>query len=158
LNQRAKKHDIDSIIEKKWSLMKKSAGISIDEIPGSINLIKRLYKDNYRLAVASASDLEYVKIVLDTLKITPYFKAIIGGDMVSKGKPDPEIFLLAASKIGILPKNCIVIEDGRSGMEGAKNAKMKCIGLVANKQSSYPTLNLVSSLVEITSDYLEQLK
>ena len=78
--------------------------------------------------------------------------------MVSHGKPDPEIFLLAASRINIKPQECLVIEDGISGMEAAKSAKMKCIGLVEKKSKNYPTKNQVLSLFEITNDYLKNLK
>ena len=78
--------------------------------------------------------------------------------MVSKGKPNPESFLLAASKIKVTPEKCLVIEDGVSGMEAAKSANMKCIGLVNDKNKSYPTENLVVSLSEITQSYLEQIK
>ena len=71
--------------------------------------------------------------------------------------PDPEIFLLAASKIHVDPKKCLVIEDGISGMKAAKSANMKCIGLVSDKNKNYPTKNLVTSLAEITPEYLNQI-
>ncbi|MBU1202124.1 MAG: HAD family hydrolase [Nanoarchaeota archaeon] len=78
--------------------------------------------------------------------------------MVSKGKPDPESFLLAASKIKVSPEDCLVIEDGISGMKAAKTAGMYCIGLVKDKKAVYPTKNLVTSLFEVTSEYISNLK
>ena len=77
--------------------------------------------------------------------------------MVAQGKPDPESFLLASSKIGISPEHCLVIEDGMSGMQAAETGGMKCIGLVKDLNKSYPTRNVVTSLSEITQDYIAQI-
>lgn len=158
LKERGTSYDLGELMEEKWQEMTRLAALGVDEIPGSANLVKRLSEEEYSLAVASASNLAYVNSVLGALKISPYFNAIISGDMVNKGKPDPESFLLAASKIGIPPGNCVVIEDGTSGMAAAKNAGMFCIGLVADKNKKYPTDNLILSLSEITDEYLKNLK
>jgi HAD superfamily hydrolase (TIGR01509 family) len=146
---KGKNCDLDELIDMKWKEMKKLASLNADEIPGAIKLIKKLRNEGFVLAVASASNLDYVKTILNSLNIIPYFKTIVSGDMVSKGKPDPESFLLAAKKINLNPKECLVIEDGISGMEAAKKAGMNCIGLVSDKNRSYPTFNLVLSLGEV---------
>ena len=117
-----------------------------------------MYSQGYPLAVASASNLTYVQSVLITLGVKNNFRYIVSGDMVSRGKPDPESFLLAASKIKVKPKNCLVIEDGLSGMEAAKRGGMYCIGLVPRKDQKYPTNNQVLSLSEITSKYLKEIE
>jgi len=150
-------YNVDELMAEKWQEMRKFAAESIDPMPGAIELIKKLAAGKYPMAVASASNIDYVKTVLETLDIYSYFSALVSGDMVSKGKPDPESFLLAAIKINIAPENCLVIEDGVSGMQAAKNANMYCIGLVKNKDENYPTKNLVLSLSEINSDYLENI-
>ena len=137
--------------------MEQFARQSVDAIDGSVELIKSLYNNDYKLAVASASNLKYVNTVLETLGVKKYFSYVVSGDMVSKGKPDPESFLLAAEKINALPKNCIVIEDGISGMKAAKDGGMNCIGLVQDKNKQYPTKNLVSSLKEINLEYINNL-
>ncbi len=137
--------------------MGKIASQSVEAIYGSQDLIQRLSSANYKLAVASASNLDYVKTVLKTLGVLGYFSYVISGDMVKKGKPDPESFLLALSKIQINPENCFVIEDGVSGMQVAVSCEMKCVGLVEDKDRSYPTKNLVTSLSEITIDYINQI-
>lgn len=157
LSKQNKKYDLSFLMNEKWDKMEKLASESVDEIPGSIDLIKMFYGMKLSLAVASSSNLKYIRSVLKTLGVTDYFSAIISGDMVRKGKPDPEIFLLAASKINIEPEKCLVIEDGVNGMEAAKAGKMKCIGLVNDKKGNYPTRNLVTFLSEITPDYLNNL-
>lgn len=157
LKQQNEKYDLDVLMKEKWSKMKEFASKSVDAINGSIELIQRLSQDGYPLAVASASNLNYVETVLKTLDVFNHFSYIVSGDMVKKGKPDPESFLLASSKIQINPKNCLVIEDGVSGMQAAVAGGMKCIGLVSDTNKSYPTKNLVVSLSEITQDYINQI-
>ena len=157
LKKQEQEYDLDLLMEEKWSQMERFASKSINAIKGSIDLIKRLSAANYPLTVASASNINYVNTVLMTLGVKDYFSYIVSGDMVSKGKPDPESFLLAASKINVSPEYCLVIEDGVSGMQAAKAAGMKCIGLVKNNNQSYPTKNLVTSLSEITQKYIKQI-
>ncbi|MFC2136336.1 HAD family hydrolase, partial [Bacteroidota bacterium] len=152
-----REYDLDLLMEEKWSQMEKFASESVDVIEGSIDLIKRLSDANYSLAVASASNLNYVNSVLRTLGVKNYFSYIVSGDMVSKGKPNPESFLLASSKINVPSEYCLVIEDGVSGMQAAQTGGMKCIGLVKNINKTYPTKNLVTSLSEITQDYINQI-
>ena len=158
LKKQPQKYDLEKLIKEKNTRMEKLTSLSVSPIKGAINLIKRLKKEKIPLAVASSSNTKYVRIALKKLEVIKFFDAIITGDMVSNGKPDPEIFLLAAKKIKIKPQECLVIEDGISGMKAAKTAKMKCIGLVEDKNKKYPTKNLVSSLNEITNNYLQNIK
>jgi HAD superfamily hydrolase (TIGR01509 family) len=157
LKEQNQEYDLDLLMDEKWSQMKKYASESVHAIDGSIDLIRKLHDANYPLAVASASNLDYVRTVLTTLDVIDHFSYIVSGDMVSKGKPNPESFLLASSKIEIPPEYCLVIEDGVSGMQAAKAGGMKCIGLVQNLEKMYPTNNLVTSLFEITQDYINQI-
>ena len=158
LSKQNRKYDISALMTEKWDKMEKLASESVDAIPSSINLIKMFYEMKLPLAIASSSNLKYIRSVLSKLGVINYFSTIASGDMVSKGKPDPEIFLLAASKINIPAEKCLVIEDGASGMEAARRGNMKCIGLVNDKNGNYPTKNLVTSLSEVTPSYLSQIK
>ena len=157
LRKQKQEYDLDLLIKEKWSQMAKFAAESVDAIDGSVELIQRLSRAGYPLAVASASNLNYVETVLKTLGIIDHFSGIVSGDMVSKGKPDPESFLLASSKIRIPPEYCLVIEDGVSGMQAAISGGMKCIGLVVDCSKSFPTKNLITSLLEITPDYINRI-
>jgi beta-phosphoglucomutase family hydrolase len=149
--------DIDQILEEKWEEMAILADDKVEEIPGSIALIKSLKAAKFPLAVASASNLRYVTTVLKKLGVDDAFDSVVSGDMVQKGKPDPESFLLAATNLGISPEQCLVIEDGISGMEAARSAGMYCIGLVHDLTKIYPTANLVSTMEEITLDRVRAL-
>lgn len=150
-------YDLDALMNEKWAQMAFLAEQSVDQIEGSVELVKMLHSAGYKKAVASASNLNYVERVIDSLRLRKYFEFLASGDMVVHGKPDPEIFLLAASQIGVEPKDCVVIEDGTSGMRAAKLAGMQCIGLVPSRNKEYPTENLVLSLHEVTSEYLCKL-
>lgn len=152
LSQQGESYDLEKIIQRKWLQMELLAIESVKEIHGATDLIKKLSAGAFFLAVASASNSNYVEIVLTKLKLRRYFSVVICGNMVRSGKPDPESFLLAATELNVSPQNCLVIEDGVSGMEAAKRAGMECIGLVEDKQGTYPTKKIVSSLVEILEE------
>lgn len=155
LKKQKQKYDLEPLLEEKWLKMSELAKKSVDSIQGARELVEELSVNNYKLAVASASNSNYVNTVLRKLEMKDYFLAVVSGDMVEKGKPNPESFLLASSMLNVAPENCLVIEDGTSGMEAAKLAGMKCIGLVEDKRRKYPTSNLVNSLSEITLDYIK---
>lgn len=149
--------EIESLLHQKWQKMLELAKIGIDPIQGALSLITNLSESKIPLGLASASPKDFVNIVLSCLSIESYFKVVTSGDQVKNGKPDPEIFLLTASRLGIDPGNCIVIEDGISGMKGAKAAGMKCIGLVKSISDIYPADIQVLSLEGLTVEYILSL-
>lgn len=93
--------------------------------------------------------MEFVRLVLYKLGLADKFNQIVSADEVEHGKPAPDIFLLAAKRLNKSAEECIVIEDGISGMEAAKAAGMKCIGLVEDLDKKYPTNILVTELGEV---------
>lgn len=90
------------------------------------------YSNKYLLGLCTSSDRELAELALNKFGLKDYFKAIVTGDDITKGKPDPEIFLKGASLLGIEPASIIVLEDAPKGVEGAKNEGMKCFA-VQNK-------------------------
>jgi beta-phosphoglucomutase len=104
-----------------------------DEIfPGVKNLLKQIRSKGVKVGLASSS--KNAGKVIGLLKIEREFDAIVDGTMVVNSKPDPEIFLLAASKLKIAPKECLVFEDAEAGIEAAIFAGMKCIGIGSKEQ------------------------
>lgn len=152
-----KVNSIKEIVDKKWDLMRVVASGKITAIPHVISLIKTLKKNEFKLAIASASTKIFIKEVLDALGIESYFDAIVSAQEVEHGKPAPDIFLLAVKKLGVKPEEAIVIEDGVSGMIGAKKAGMKSIGLIADLTKEYPATRVVPSLHRITIDMINRL-
>ena len=122
------KPPVEDIIE-----MKKDMFISrIDEIelmPNFMSLMLSLYNAGYPLAIASSNNRKVVDRIVEKFDLGVYIKFTISGDDVSKGKPHPEVFLTAAKKMSLVPKNCLVIEDATNGVKAAKASGMKCVGL-----------------------------
>jgi beta-phosphoglucomutase len=95
--------------------------------PGVKQLIRDLRSRGIKVGLASAS--KNAKTVIQLLHIQNDFDAVVDGTMIIHSKPDPEIFLMAAQKLGVDPKNCLVFEDAEAGVEAALAAGMRCVGI-----------------------------
>jgi len=103
-----------------------------DEIlPGSLELISELKNAGIKVALGSAS--KNTPLILERLGIEKLFDAVADGNVVSKAKPDPEVFNEAAKMVGVAPEDCVVFEDALAGVEAALNAGMFCIGIGSEK-------------------------
>jgi HAD superfamily hydrolase (TIGR01509 family) len=91
---------------------------------GAETLLDALQRENLTLAIASSSRAIWVQTCLEALGIGRYFATIVSGDMVRHSKPDPEIYLLAAERIGIQPRHCFAVEDSPNGVAAAVAAGM----------------------------------
>lgn len=155
LDDHGVKTDIDKLIDEKWAMVTDLITQKLDPVPGVLELIDKLKNKGFKLAVGSSSTPKFVNLTLDKLDIKDKFDAVVTIDDVENGKPSPDIFLLAAKKLGVAPEECLVIEDGRSGMQAAKSAGMRCVGLVKDKnRKDYPADFLVENLDEINLDNL----
>ncbi|WP_139904101.1 beta-phosphoglucomutase [Clostridium thermarum] len=96
-------------------------------LPGVENFFKTLKANNIKIALGSAS--KNSMLILNNLGLTDYFDAIIDGNKVSKAKPDPEVFTLAAKEMNLSPSECVVFEDAQAGIEAAKAGNMKVIAV-----------------------------
>ena len=96
-------------------------------IRGAVPFLQRTLAAGYLRAVGTAAPPDNVDLVLDGLNLREYFQAVVGGADVSHGKPDPEIFLRAAEKLGAAPADCVVFEDAPAGIEAARRAGMSCV-------------------------------
>lgn len=101
--------------------------LSADDIlPGVMDFIHACRKSGLKLGIGSSS--KNAKTILQYIGLSDFFDAVADGTDIQNGKPDPEIFLTAASRLGIEASRCIVLEDAESGVEAAHRAGMKCIG------------------------------
>jgi HAD superfamily hydrolase (TIGR01509 family) len=92
--------------------------------PGVAEILKELKRNNIPLALASSTRSDIVKLEMEEANLLPYFDAVLGGDMVSRSKPEPDIFLAAASALQAEPKYCYVLEDSYNGIRAAYRAGM----------------------------------
>lgn len=100
----------------------------VEPTPGVVNFILYLFQKNYSLAVASSSQRNLVHVGINKHNLMQYFQIIITGDDVTRLKPAPDVFLLAAQRLKISPTECLVIEDSSVGVQAAKAAGMFCAG------------------------------
>lgn len=96
-----------------------------DGITELLDALKRKTK----IALATMSGREVIDRLLPAKKLTKYFDVVISADDVMYPKPNPEVFLMAAEKLGVIPRDCVVVEDSVFGIRAAKAAKMKCIAV-----------------------------
>ncbi|EGO2608253.1 beta-phosphoglucomutase [Enterococcus faecalis] len=122
-----------------------------DVLPGVVPLLQQAQAHHIPCAVASAS--KNAPLILEKLGVRAYFATIVDPDSLSKGKPDPEIFLAAADSIGVLPQNAIGFEDAQSGIDGLKAAGIYAVGLSASQPLIGADIQ-VSEMTELSVDAL----
>lgn len=98
-----------------------------DILPGILEFLKEIKALNLKIALGSAS--KNALLILERLQIKDFFSVVVDGTMVTKAKPDPEVFLQAAQHLSTPPQECIVFEDAQAGIEAAKNGNMHCIAV-----------------------------
>ncbi len=104
---------------------------SLQTIAGVREFLGELHNAAIPLAVASAGSRARVTGILGRLGLMPYFQAVVTGDQVPAGKPDAAIFQKAAAQLHVAPEESLVVEDSVSGVQAAKAAGMKCLGIAA---------------------------
>lgn len=122
--------------------------------PGVHNLIAEMRKKSLKIALASSS--KNAKRVVELLSIADLFDTMVDGTMITHSKPHPEIFLLAAERLGIKPEVCLVFEDAEAGVEAAVRAGMKCIGVGSPDQLSKAN-KVVAKTAEFDLAYLDEI-
>jgi HAD superfamily hydrolase (TIGR01509 family) len=102
---------------------------SVQPVDGLRNFLEGLQGAGVAISIASSASSSRIDFLLDQLDLKKYFQAIITGDQVAKGKPDPSVFLMAAKAIQHDPTKLLAFEDAVSGVKSAKGAGMKCVGI-----------------------------
>ena len=154
--------DIDEYIKK---LHKRKTDIYMElieegKLPGRLGvkrLVEEAHQKGIKLAIGSTSNERGVNLLAKNIlgeQVYGYFETILAGDIVSRKKPDPEIYLLAADKLGVKPEECCVVEDTENGFKAAKAAGMKCIITRSqySKDEGFSQANLVVNCLGEGSD------
>ena len=159
LGESTSKTVIDAISRDKERKFRNTVRQNIKPLPGVIELIKSLAPHGFKLALASSAPIENIKLLTKSLVIDNCFHAVVSGSDVTEGKPSPQVFLLAAQRLGVEPRNCVVIEDAIAGITAAKRAGMYCLAVT----NTHPNLSLkeadlvVDTLEAVTVNDLEEL-
>ena len=145
--------NIDDIIAEKDRIFRDLILGKLEAIPNSIELVRWLRDKGFKLALATSSHKEKMKLEVSELGVAELFDTIVTGDDVRKGKPNPEIFLKAAKKLDVKPEHCAVIEDSQFGVQAAKTAGMKTIAF-----DSPNTHNQDLSMADVVVKSLEDVR
>ncbi len=159
LGERIPESEMEAIAQEKEQTYRELARQNIKPLPGAIRLIKSLREHKIKIALASSAPMENIRLVTQELGIADSFHAIVTGREVTEGKPSPQGFLLAAKKLGVEPRHCIVIEDALAGVAAAKRAGMHCIAVTNThpRESLKEADFIVDTLEEVTVDDLDKL-
>jgi beta-phosphoglucomutase len=124
-----------------------------DMLPGAMDFLRKSRQLGLKLALASAS--KNTPLILQRIGLDTFFDAVVDGNRVSKAKPDPEVFLVAANDLRLEPEQCVVFEDAVAGVEAAHRAGMKVVG-IGKKDVLKDAEMVVASLAEITPEQVLQ--
>ena len=140
-------------------LAERARTCQVHVLPGVRELLAALEQAAFRQALASSAPLKNVALILETLDIGRYFAAVVSEADVTVGKPDPQIFLLAAARLGVEPRRCLVIEDAVAGVQAATAAGMRCLAVTTTNAGAHLAAadRVVPSLTEVGVAEVEAL-
>lgn len=127
----------------------------VDLLPGVGALLESCSRAGYRQAVGSSAPRANVDLILSRTHIASFFQAVVSAEDIRRGKPDPEVFQLAARRLGVLPGRCVVIEDAPVGIQAARAAGMRCIAVVFAGHHSSDALHAAGA--DLVVDSLESV-
>ena len=150
---------ISQIDERKEALYRDIGRENYPAMDGAAELIESLHAASIAMAVGSSGPPENIELSLELLRNSHHISVVVTRADVTRGKPDPQVFLLAADKLGIPPEQCAVIEDAIAGIEAANRAGMTSIaltGTVTREQLAAADM-VVDSLDELTTSQISNL-
>jgi beta-phosphoglucomutase len=131
-------------------------GRGIGLLPGVRVWLERLRAEGWLQALASSAPRPNLDAIVSALELEHFFSAIASAEDVTEGKPDPQVFLAAASKLGVGPPLCVVVEDAPAGTEAARRAGMRSIGVLSSHAGLEADI-VVRTLEELPADAFDRL-
>jgi beta-phosphoglucomutase family hydrolase len=159
LGEQISDEEIETIAREKEATFRRIIGKEVKPLPGALELLKALYKRGIKMAIASSTVMENIRLIIGSLGIEDCFQAVITGHDVTEGKPHPQVFIKAAQKLSAEPRYSIVFEDAMAGVKAAKSAGMYCVA-VANthpREKLKEADLIVDTLEEVSVKDLEKL-
>lgn len=154
--------EIRRLDERKEALFREIVAGGFPEVDGARDLVASLRKEGFVLAVGSSAPPENVNLVLERFGGRTLFDAVVNGMEVTRGKPDPQVFLMAAERAGVEPARSVVIEDAVPGIEAARRAGMASVAFISTGRTRQEFERaradlIVGSLRELTPEAIERL-
>lgn len=155
-NREATQEEFDTwMIEKNIDYLKYIENMDASEIlPDVPKVLEYLKQNNIPIALGSAS--KNARPILDKVGLLRYFDVIVDGNNVTKAKPNPEVFLLAATQLNVTSEDCVVFEDAVAGVQAANLAKMVSIG-IGDKNVLNEAQHNFNDFTEIDTDFISDL-
>jgi HAD superfamily hydrolase (TIGR01509 family) len=153
---------VRAIDERKESAFRHIIARKFPVMDGAVAVLRGLRTSGFRLAVGSSAPPENVDLALHEVGGREMFDGIVNGMDVERGKPDPQVFLMAAERAGIAPERCAVIEDAAPGVEAAKRAGMASVAFISTGRTEEefrpvaPDM-VIRSLRELNAEVLQRL-
>jgi beta-phosphoglucomutase family hydrolase len=146
-----REEEVETIAQEKETNFRRKIKGNVKPLPRAIKLLNMIKKGNFKQALVSSAPEENIALIIGELNLEGFFNCIVFGKEVAESKPSPRIFLLAAEKLKVEPKDCIVIEDSPFGVKAAKAAGMRCLAVTNThpKQELEEADKVVDSLEEI---------
>lgn len=127
----------------------------LSPLPGAAEWAARLHDEGWKQAIGSSAPRLNVEVTLRVLKLDKFFDGITSAEDVIRGKPDPQVFLTAAARLGVAQARCIVVEDAVLGVEAARRAGMRSIGV--SRTATLDADVYVRSLADLPDDAFDRL-
>lgn len=151
---------IREIDDAKEAAYRRIVASAFPSMPGATSLVAALHAAGFKVAVGSSGPPENVDLAIEKLGLAPYLDAKVTGRDVTRGKPDPQVFLTAAAKLGVPPERCAVVEDAPAGVAAAKAAGMACVGFPSTGRTRADVARadlVISSLADLTPNVFRDL-
>jgi beta-phosphoglucomutase len=118
-----------AIGDRKEELYRGAARRGVTPLPGVVPLLEGLHRHGFRQAIGSSAPRANLDLILGLLGVAQHFDAVVSMEDTQRGKPDPQVFLVAAERLGAAPDRCVVLEDAVAGVQAARAGRMKCIAV-----------------------------
>lgn len=153
--------EITTLTEEKEAIYRDLYQPHLQPTPGLTVFLTALKANNFGLAVGTSAPVSNITFTLDGLNLRSRFDVIIDASMIQRGKPDPEIYLTAARRLGVAPDRCVVFEDAFSGIEAGLRAGMKVVALATThtreELEATGAQRIIPDFRDIDAHWLKQL-
>jgi beta-phosphoglucomutase len=143
--------DIERLADEKERLYREEYHAQVKAVAGLDHFLVRVHDARIPCAVATSANAPNIKFVFDLLGLHQTFDAVVGAEQISRGKPDPEVYLLAAQKLGVAPEHCLAFEDSFPGLEAAHRAGMAVIAVTTGHDAD--EVRRAPGVVDVIDDY-----